>query len=92
MTNDTITSADYNRTDNNEPLPPQMDPGVLKVINEIVLNANAFVNEPDPSLPAITLSDENNPPKPPPKVKLPTLQDILTEPDETDVASQLKGS
>ena len=67
-----------------------MDPGVLKVINEIVRNANAFVNELDPSLPAITLSDKNNPPKPPPKVKLPTLQDILTEPDEADVASQLK--
>ena len=90
VTNDTITFADYNRTDINEPLPPQVDPGVLKVINEIVRNVNAFVNEPDPSLPAITLSDENNPPKPPPKVKLPTLQDILTEPDETDVASQLK--
>ena len=89
VTNNTITSADYNRTDNNEPLPPQVDPGVLKVINEIVRNANAFVNEPDSSLPAITLSDENNLPKPPPKVKLPTLQDISTEPDKTDVASQL---
>ena len=90
VTNDTITSADYNMTDNNETLPPQVAPGVLKVINEIVRNANAFVNEPDLILPAITLSDENNPPKPPPKVKLPTLQDILTKPDETDIASQLK--
>ena len=90
IANDTITSADYNRTDNNEPLPPQVDPGVLKVINEIVRNANSFVNESDSNLPTITLSAVNNPPKAPPKLKKPTLQDILMEPNEEDVISQLQ--
>ena len=45
ISNDTITSDDYNRTDNNEPLSPQVDPGVLKVKNKIIRNANSFVNE-----------------------------------------------
>ena len=79
ITNEEITSADYNKTGNNEPQPyspppPQVDPNVLKVMQGIVRNANAFVNQPDPTLPAITLSDENNPPKAPPKIKKPTLQ------------------
>ena len=67
ITNKEITSADYNKTANNEPQPSQVDPNVLKVMQEIVRNANAFVNQPDPTLPAITLSDENNPPKAAPK-------------------------
>ena len=49
--NDTITSADYNRTEHNEPLPPHVDPNVLKIINEIVHNINTFVKEPDPNYP-----------------------------------------
>ena len=88
--NDTITSADYNRTEYNEPLPPQVDPNVLKIISEIVHNTNAFVNEPDPNLLQIMLQPQPQPSVAPPIIKKPTLQDVLTEPNEEDLLSQMK--
>ena len=89
LTNEEITSADYTKTDNNEPVQPTLEPNILKIMQEIVCNANAFVNEPDPVLAQITF-DKNEPPKPPPKIKTkPTLQEILTEPEESDVVTEL---
>ena len=90
IANDAITSADYNRTEHNEPLPPRVDPNVLKIIDKIVYNANAFVNKPDPIPPHITLSEESQPPKASPIIKNPNLHDIITEPKEEDIISQLK--
>ena len=59
-------------------------------MQNIVRNANAFANKPDPQLlPQITLH-ENEPPKAPPIIKTePTLQEILTEPEENDVVTEL---
>ena len=90
LTNEEITSADYTKTDNNEPVQPTLDPNILRIMQEIVFNANAFANEPDPQpLLQITL-DENEPPKAPPIIKTePTLQEILTEPEENDVVTEL---
>ena len=90
LTNEEIISADYTKMDNNEPLKPTLDPTILKIMQEIVRNSNAFVNETNSEvLPQITF-DENEPPKPPPKIKTePTLQEILTEPEESDVVTEL---
>ena len=59
-------------------------------MQEIVRNANAFANEPDPEpLPQITF-DENEPPKALPIIKTePTLQENLTEAEENDVVTEL---
>ena len=48
-TNEEVTSSDYTKTDHNEPQQHLVDPNVLRVMQEIVRNANAFVNEPDPN-------------------------------------------
>ena len=50
-TNEEITSSDYTKSDHQKRF---VDPNVLRVMQEIVRNANAFVNEPDPNLPQIT--------------------------------------
>ena len=86
LTNEEITSADYTKMDHNEPLKLTLDPTILKIMQEIVCNSNAFVNDPDSEvLPQITF-DKNEPQKPPPKIKTePTLQEVLTEPEESDV-------
>ena len=36
ITNEDITATDYTRNDNNEPVQPHLDPGVLKVMQEMV--------------------------------------------------------
>ena len=89
-TNEEVTSSDYTKTDHNEPQQHLVDPNVLRVMQEIVRNANAFVNEPDPNLPQITFEDNSTPLQPPPPIiKKPTLQEILTEPDEKKVITEL---
>ena len=89
-TNEEITSSDFTKTNNNEPQQPLVDPNVLRMMQEIVRNANAFVNEPDPNLPQITFDDNPTPPQPPPRVKKPSLQEILTESDEKKVITELQ--
>ena len=88
-TNEEITSSDYTKSNHNKPQHPLVDPNVLRVMQEIVRNANAFVNEPNPNLPEITFEDNSTPPKDPPKIKNPTLQEILTEPDEQQVIREM---
>ena len=36
LTNEGITATDYARNGNNEPVQPQLDPGVLNVMQEMV--------------------------------------------------------
>ena len=36
ITNEDITATDYTRNDNNEPVQPHLDPGFLKVMQEMV--------------------------------------------------------
>ena len=88
-TNEEITSSDYTKSDHNDPQHPLVDPNVLRVMQEIARNANVFVNEPDPNLPQITFEDNSTPSKDPPKIKKPTLQEILTEPDELQVIREM---
>ena len=88
-TNEEITSSDYTKSDHNDPQHPLVDPNVLRVMQEIARNANVFVNEPDPNLPQITFEDNSTPSKDPPKIKKPTLQEILTEPDEQQVIREM---
>ena len=88
-TNEEIISSDYTKSDHNKSQHPLVDPNVLRLMQEIVHNPNAFVNEPDPNLAQITFEDNSTPPKDPPKKKKPTLQEILTEQEEQQVIREM---
>ena len=86
MTNEDITATDYTRNDNNEPVQPQLEPGVLKVMQEMVkimTEQVAVMNSIPPPL-------ENIPQNEPVQISAqPDLQDIITK-DEPDLNDLVK--
>ena len=75
MTNKDITATDYTRNDNNEPVQPQLDPGVLNVMQEMVKIMAEQVAVVDSIPPAL----ENIPQNEPVQIIIqPDLQDIIT--------------
>ena len=87
ITNENITPPDYTRNDNNEPVQPQLDTGVLTVMEEMVKIMSeqaAVMDSIVPPTPALEDIPQNNPIQ---VITQPDLQDILTkdEPDLTDI-------
>ena len=84
MTNENITPSDWTRSDNNEPVQPQLDPGVINVMQEMVkimseqmavLDSIRNQLQPIVNAPPIQITTQ------------PDLQDILTKdtPDFTGI-------
>ena len=88
LTNENVTSSDWTRSDNNEPVQPQLDPGVLSVMQEMVKimgEQAAVLDSLEPSIQPITNPTIN----PPIQITTqPDLQDILT--NETPDLSNIK--
>ena len=87
ITNENVTPPDYTRNDNNEPVQPQLDTGVLTVMEEMVKIMSeqaAVMDSIVPPTPALEDIPQNNPIQ---VITQPDLQDILTkdEPDLTDI-------
>ena len=87
ITNENVTSTDYTRNDNNEPVQPQLDPGILNVMEEmvkIISEQVAVIDSLQPPMPPLEEIPQNNPIQ---IITQPDLQDILTkdEPDLTDI-------
>ena len=75
MTNEDITATDYTRNDNNEPVQPQLDSGVLHVMQEMVKIMAKQVAVMDSIPPAL----ENIPQNEPVQIIIQSdLQDIIT--------------
>ena len=86
MTNEDITATDYTRNDNNEPVQPQLDPGVLHVMQEMVKIMAKQVAVMDSIPPAL----ENIPQNEPVQIIIQSdLQDIITK-DEPDLNDLVK--
>ena len=89
ITNENVTSTDYTRNDNNEPVQPQLDTGVLNVMQEMVKIMSeqaAVMDSIVPSTPALEDIPQNNPIQ---IITQPDLQDILTK-DEPDLTNIVK--
>ena len=86
MTNEDITATDYTRNDNNEPVQPQLDPGVLNVMQEIVKIMAEQVAVMDSIPPALENIPQNEPAQ---IITQPDLQDIITK-DEPDLNDLVK--
>ena len=86
MTNEDITATDYTRNDNNEPVQPQLDPGVLNVMQEMVKIMAEQVAVMDSILPALENVPQNEPVQ---IITQPHLQDIITK-DELDLNDLVK--
>ena len=86
MTNEDITATDYTRNDNNEPVQPQLDPGVLNVMQEIVKIMAEQVAVMDNIPPALENIPQNEPVQ---IITQPDLQDIITK-DEPDLNDLVK--
>ena len=86
MTNEDITATDYTRNDNNEPVQPQLDPGVLNVMQEVVkiMAEQAAVMDSIP--PALENIPQNEPVQ---IITQPDLQDIITK-DKPDLNNLVK--
>ena len=87
ITNENVTPPDYTRNDNNEPVQPQLDAGVLNVMQEMVriMSEQAVVIDSlQPPTPPLEDIPQNNPIQ---IITQPDLQNILTkdEPDLTDI-------
>ena len=84
VTNEDITATDYTRNDNNEPVQPQLDPGVLNVMQEMVKIMAEQVAVMDSIQPALENIPQNEPVQ---IITQPDLQDIITteEPDLNDL-------
>ena len=82
--NENVTSTDYTRNDNNEPVQPQLDQGVLNVMQEMVKIMTEQVAVMDSIPPPLEEIPQNNPVQ---IITQPDLQDIITkdEPDLTDI-------
>ena len=74
MTNEDVSLTDYNRNDNNEPIQPQLEPGVLNVMKEMAKIMSEQVISIYDDMPAL----EDVPESDPPAILPPSLQDILT--------------
>ena len=84
ITNENIRATDYTRNDNNEPVKPQLDQGVLNVMQEMV----KIMGEQAAIMDSIPPPLENIPQNEPVQIiTQPDLQDIITkdEPDLTDI-------
>ena len=86
MTNEDITVTDYTRNDNNEPVQPQLDPGVLNVMQEMVKIMAEQVAVMDSIPPALKHIPQNEPVQ---IITQPDLQDIITK-DEPDLNDLVK--
>ena len=86
MTNEDITATDYTRNDNNEPVQPQLDPGVLNVMQEMVKIMAKQVAVMDSIPPALENIPQNEPVQ---IITQPDLQDIITK-DEADLHDLVK--
>ena len=86
MTNEDITATDYTRNDNNEPVQPQLDPGVLNVMQEMVKIMAEQVAVMDSIPPALENIPQNEPVQ---IITQPDLQDIITK-DEPDLNDLVK--
>ena len=85
MTNEDVSLTDYNRNDNNEPLQPQLEPGVLNVMKEIAKIMSEQVISIYDDMPAL----EDVPESDPPAILPPSLQDILTNDTQNENVSDL---
>ena len=86
MTNEDITATDYTRNDNNEPVQPQLDPGVLNVMQEMVKIMTEQVAVMDSIPPPLENIPQNEPVQ---IITQPDLQDIITK-DEPDLNDLVK--
>ena len=86
MTNEDITATDYTRNDNNEPIQPQLDSGVLNVMQEMVKIMAKQVAVMDSIPPALENIPQNEPVQ---IITQPDLQDIATK-DEPDLNDLVK--
>ena len=86
LTNENITPSDWTRSDNNEPVQPQLDPGVINVMQEMVriMSEQTAVIDSIKNPPQPLVNPSNNPIQ---ITTQPDLQDILTKetPDFTDI-------
>ena len=84
ITNENITLTDYTRNDNNEPVQPQLDEGVLNVMKDMVKITGEQVAVMDSIPPPLENIPQNEPVQ---IITQPDLQDIITkdEPDLTDI-------
>ena len=86
LTNENVTSSDWTRSDNNEPVQPQLDPGVINVMQEMVriMSEQTVVIDSIKNPPQPLVNSSNNPIQ---ITTQPDLQDILTKetPDFTDI-------
>ena len=88
LTNENITPSDYTRNDNNEPVQPQLDPGVINVMQEMVkiMSEQTAVLDSIRPPPQPLVTPSNNP------IQIrtqPDLQDILTK-DKPDFTGIIK--
>ena len=86
MTNEDITATDYTRNDNNEPVQPQLDSGVLNVMQEMVKIMAEQVAVMDSIPPALENIPQNEPVQ---IITQPDSQDIITK-DEPDLNDLVK--
>ena len=86
MTNEDITATDYTRNGDNEPVQPQLDPGVLNVMQEMVKIMAEQVAVMDSIPPALENIPQNEPVQ---IITQPDLQDIITK-DEPDLNDLVK--
>ena len=86
MTNENVTPSDWTRSDNNEPVQPQLDPGVINVMQEMVkiMSEQTAVLDSIRPPPQPLVNPSNNPIQ---ITTQPDLQDILTKetPDFTNI-------
>ena len=84
MTNEDITAIDYTRNDNNEPVQPQLEPGVLNIMREMVKIMAEQVVAMDSIPPPLENTPQNEPVQ---IITQPDLQDIITmdEPNLNDL-------
>ena len=84
ITNENVTATDYTRNDNNESVQPQLDQGVLNVMQELVKIMAEQVAVMDSIPPPLEDIPQNDPIQ---IITQPDLQDIITkdEPDLTDI-------
>ena len=86
LTNENVTSSDWTRSDNNEPVQLQLDPVVINVMQEMVriMSEQTAVIDSIKNPPQPLVNPSNNPIQ---ITTQPDLQDILTKetPDFTDI-------
>ena len=86
LTNENVTPSDWTKSDNNEPVQPQLDPGVINAMQEMVkiMSEQTAVLDSIRPPPQPLVNPSNNPIQ---MTTQPDLQDILTKetPDFTNI-------